>query len=204
MGAFAIPSNDISDRSSSNSPSPRSQGSTAESGSISSLGCRQLPEGTVASQVMRTQRQQDYFSTPRPYAEMLRDGEQSGWGRRVEGTVRLVKPASRFNVIEPEHKLLKPIDSSHIRNEPPQRKEAEPAGSSPAARGANALLHGRARGSISRHSGSDHTGLGSSEEVVPSPMPPANKTLTSSSTPSELRQEARQMFERYGLSPPIS
>jgi hypothetical protein len=174
------------------------------------------PNSPDPYQVRRSQRQQDHFSLPRAYAEMVRDGEQSGWGRRVEGTVRLVKPASRFNVIEPEHKLLKPIHSSHIRDERPQRTEAEPADLSPAAGGANALLPNSARPhdegnkrpvlerSTLQRPGANYIGLSSTVEVALLPMPPANEVMTSPSTPSELRQEARQMFERYGLSPPIS
>lgn len=133
---------------------------------------------------------------------MLRDGEQSGWGRRVEGTVRLVKPASRFNMIEPEHKLLKPLDSSHIRDDSPQRKEAEPADPSPAGtEGSNRLLSTQ---STSKHPGPEYFGLSSPMGVVSSPVLPANRVITTTSTPNELRQEARQMFEGYGLSPPIS
>lgn len=164
---------------------------------------------------MRTQHQAhpDIASSPSPYSD--RDGEQSGWGRRVEGAVRLVKPASRFNLIEPEHKPQKPIESSHLRNEPPRGSQGEASSSLATLRSTSTLLPDRdrtdigpeqrplLRDSISQPPPSDLLGVSSSLDVAVSPMP-ITKGVTNVSTPSELRIEARQMFEKYGLSPPIS
>jgi hypothetical protein len=165
---------------------------------------------------MRTQRlaHPNIASSPSPYTD--RDGEQSGWGRRVEGTVRLVKPASRFNLIEPEHKLLKPIESTHLRDEPPRGSQVEASSSLATVRSTNTLLPDKSttnieparrplllRDSISQPPPSDLPGVSSSLDVAVSPMP-ITKGVTNVWSPSELRIEARQMFERYGLSPPIS
>lgn len=154
-------------------------------------------------------------SSTSPFLDKDRLGEQSGWGRRVEGTVRLMKPASRFNLIEPDHKLIKPVESRYLKDEPlrPDTREAADHLTHAPTTNTRQALENRVymtqgkqsilRRSVSHPPASESAGLRSSRDFAVPPMPASHRDLPDASTPRS-RSAARQMFERYGLSPPTS
>jgi len=85
--------------------------------SIQELDADRVPEGTVASRVLRLQHlaARDPDAALLPLPERDRDGESSGWGRRVEGEVRLVQPASHVNSIELGDRVPRRLVSSYLR-----------------------------------------------------------------------------------------
>jgi hypothetical protein len=85
--------------------------------SIQELDADRVPQGTVASRILRLQQKvnQSSNSSPPPFPERDRDGESSGWGRRVEGEVRLIQPASHANSIEVNHGTPRRVVSSYLR-----------------------------------------------------------------------------------------
>lgn len=84
---------------------------------LDELDADRVPGGTVAARVVRLQQlaSQDPNTTPPPFLTRDRDGESSGWGRRIEGAVRLVQPASHINSIDVNHSIPRRAVSSYLR-----------------------------------------------------------------------------------------
>lgn len=149
--------------------------------SIEELDADRVPEGTVAARVLRLQQlaSQDPTTPPLPLSTRDRDGESSGWGRRVEGEVRPVQPASRVKSIEANHGIARRAVSSYLRR--PSTLSAIPESSTPP---------------------SAHHGLASIERRLPSRMRSDSTADEASSTASSRREDARQILEEHRLSLP--
>ncbi|KAB5558659.1 hypothetical protein GE09DRAFT_121032 [Coniochaeta sp. 2T2.1] len=149
--------------------------------SIHELDADSVPEGTVASRVQRLQQlaNPDLNLTLLPFSERDRDSESSGWGRRLEGEVRSVQPASHSKSVEVNHSVPRRVASSYLR-----RPSALPAIPEKDA------LHS----------------VRPSRSVLVRQTPPDMESNSSAdsppSTPSSRREDARQILMEYKISFP--
>jgi hypothetical protein len=149
--------------------------------SIEELDADRVPEGLVASRILRLQRltSQDRNTAPPSFSTRDRDGESSGWGRCVEGEVRLLQPASRINSLDVSHGIPRRAVSSYLRR--PSALSAIPETntvSSVCKRPPAAVLQSPSR-----------------MDFDSSPDPPP-------STASSRREDARQILQEHRISLP--
>lgn len=149
--------------------------------SIEELDVDRIPEGTVASRLHRLQQlaRQDPDSVLPPYSQRDRDGESSGWGRRIEGEIRLVQPASHYTSIDVKHDSPRRVASSYLRR--PSDLSAIPEAI------VIASMNHRSSASI----------LQPRRKLEPDSPPDSPP-----STVSSRREDARQMFEEHRVSLP--
>lgn len=85
--------------------------------SVQELDADRVPEGTVASRILRLQQlaRQGPNSPPPPFSERDRDSESSSWGRRTEGQVSLIQPASHVKAIDVKHDIPRRVVSSYFQ-----------------------------------------------------------------------------------------
>lgn len=164
-----------------------------------------VPDGTVTSRIFQLQQLADPApgTPPPPLSVRDRDAEQSGWGRRVEGNVRSLLPASRFDSIHVEHRVPRRVVSSYLRPNSnlsgthgadaatPLGQRTEPLDNRHTLRRVSTLQPRFPR----RAEADTSTGIfySTASEMEGESPPP---------TPTARREEARQMFEEHGLSHP--
>jgi hypothetical protein len=161
-------------------PSPQHFRRTTLS-SIQEVNGQSVPEGTVAFRIRQLQQLASQLpdSTLLPLPERDRDGESLGWGRRVEGQVRLIQPASHISSIELNHAVPRPVVSSHLRRPGNLTGIPEPASHCPASQKPSLKV---------RHSRSMMDQVSSLDSLP--------------STPNSRRQDARQILQEHRVSLP--